>query len=277
MNLIKQSRLRQVSLAVLATLACGAATALPTLQLGILGASYDLGTQTSIAPASTFKLYAFLNPGDDTALSDGDYFVSAALAPQVKTAANLGSFKYAGSSYNATGDMTYGSPPLGAIEGAGGELQSHSIFDTYFSEFKFNFNADNKASSVNVQDNASLGGVSFNTNGVGALYWAAFDVDVGLLSPTMNLHFDLYNSTVQKCKGKATCSTTIGVDDFAPFSHDAQSGSGGGGGGGGGTGGSGGGGGGTGGSGGGNDVPEPASLALVAIGLAAACWKRKPH
>lgn len=276
---MKQLKIAALVAALSSSLTTVPAVALPTLQLGILGASYDVGTETSVAGGNTFKLYAFLNPGDPSALLAGDYYISAALAPKTSAPASLGSFGFGATTVNATTDMTYGSPPLGAVPGAGGNLQDHGIFDTYFSEFKFNFSSMNKASSVDVQNNASLAGVVFSGLGVGDLYWAEFDIDVTGLASSTALHFDLYNSTVQKCKGSADCLSTIGTDDFAPFSHDAQSGLGGGGSSGGTTG-SGGGtpgsGGGTPGSGG--QVPEPdsGSLVVLAMGLlGASFWARR--
>ena len=238
-----------------ALLMVGAANALPTLQLGILGATYDTSTETGVATVSSFKLYAFLQAGDPTALLTDTYYVSAALTPMLATASTgLGSYKFEGATKNVTADMTYGTPPLDAVYGAlYGDLQTHSIFPTYFNEFAFNFTALNRATSVNTQDNASLGGVSFNTNGVGDLYWAEFDVDVSALSSAYAMHFDLYNTDVRNCSRREDCAQVVSREDFAPFSHDAQSLNGGGGGPGGNP----------------NPAPEPATLALVGLALAA--------
>ena len=85
---------------------------------------------------------------------------------------------------------------------------------------------------MNVQDNASLAGVDFGYNPTtsakdpngDALYWVAFTVDVSGLADGYSIHFDLYNTDVRDCRGKEACSTVVSADDFAPFSHDAQSG-----------------------------------------------------
>jgi hypothetical protein len=72
------------------------------------------------------------------------------------------------------------------------------------------------------------------TAGTGT-YYVAFDVDSTLLNSAFGLHFDLYN-TVVKTGGD------IDRDDFAPFSHDGQTGC-------------------------CEQVPEPGTLALLGIGL----------
>lgn len=230
----------------------GLATAVPTLQLGIDGGTYDSSTQTIISSGPSFTLYAFMN---SLSLTD-DYFISASIVPAVSTATNLGSFTFDGKTINVTAGMAYGAPPLDATYGAlYGDLQPHSIFPTYFSEFGFKFNAGDIATfdTANTQDNPSLANLNLNAfgpvarNGNNGLYYAAFAVDVSNLDDGSALHFDLYNTDVRNCKGKEACTTVASRDDFAPFSHDAQSG----------------GSGGTGPS----SIPEPNSMALVLLGL----------
>src|SRR5437773_1816853 len=67
-------------------------------------------------------------------------------------------------------------------------------------------------------------------------FWVGFNVDTSLVQSGYQIHFDLYDE-------KARAGGDIDVDDFAPFSHDAQSG-------------------------GIVPVPEPATLALLAAGVA---------
>ena len=191
--------------------------AVPTLQLDIAGGTYDSSTQTIVATGNSFTLYAYLSPNFCNTITD-TYFISAAIAPKVdKAGADIGSFNFNGATINATGDMTYGVPPLEEIATLQGwdkgDLPKHGIFPTYFSEFEFQFSSANQIGTYNTQDRAISGG-SIPTSGTG-MYYAAFTIDTSLLGQNYVLHFDLYNT---KLKG-----LDVDVTQFAPFSHDAQS------------------------------------------------------
>lgn len=191
--------------------------AVPTLQLDIAGGAYDKSTQTIVAAGNSFTLYAYLSPNFCNTLTD-TYFISAAISPKVdKAGADIGSFNFNGATINATGDMTYGVPPLEDIVKLqgwdSGDLPKHGIFPTYFSEFEFQFSDANQIGTYNTQDRAISGG-SIPTSGTG-MYYVAFTIDTSLLDPNYVLHFDLYNT---KLKG-----LDVDVTQFAPFSHDAQS------------------------------------------------------
>ena len=90
------------------------ANAVPTLQLDIAGGGYDYGSETIVANSDTFRLYALIRPNSSNTLSD-TYYISAALTPQVKTDASLGSFMFNGATVNATSDMQLRRPPLESI------------------------------------------------------------------------------------------------------------------------------------------------------------------
>jgi PEP-CTERM motif len=265
---------RRLLLACAAGILSLSASAYPGLQLGILGATYDTGDETSVAQTPKFKLYAFLTPKGGTnatelsALLADTYYVSAALAPQVSVPSNLGSFTFKDgatlSTIAATSNMVYGTPPLDAALTGGDQLATHGIFPTYFKEFSFQFKATDRVAKVDVQTNPSLTGVTFGTTG--DAYYHEFEVDVGELRTY--LHFDLYNTELRTCGQKNNpepCPTSVydleqSNYSFAPFSHDAESGTknpnGGGGGGGG-------------------QAPEPASLLLVMLALGALGWQSR--
>jgi hypothetical protein len=199
------------------------AQSIPTLQLDIAGGTYIGGDEEStITNDPVFTLYAYATPGNVSAadILSETYYLSVALSPKVSSPGSLGSFTVNGTVINATGDMNYGTPPLGAT--ANPLLGSHDIFDTYYSEFAFQFDPANTMTAYNVQDDSA---------GSGDMFYQAFNIDMTGLAEGYDLHFDLYSMQLKK-------NGNITLDDFAPFSHDA-----------------------------GTSVPEPASLALIGIGL----------
>jgi hypothetical protein len=211
---------KQVTPAILIGLAAvlfvsSPAMAVPSLQLDIGNGTYDWTTQTIVASSDTFTLYALLKPTFINRTWD-TYFISAALVPKTASPENLGTFYFDGAPVDATGDMVYGIPPVEADETAGkdpGDLAPHGIFKTYFTEFSFKFDTDQKSIVYNTQDDP--GGFA-ETSGSPFLYYMAFSVDMGSLANKYNIHFDLYNEV-------ARCSGDYDISAKAPFSHDAES------------------------------------------------------
>lgn len=209
----------------------GSAYAVPGLQLDILGASYDNSTQTVIG-GTTGTLYAYGKVGSVDLTQN--YYISAAILPKVADGdADFGSFDFgpeggALTTYNAA-NTAFGNPPLESLA----ILQGHDpgdlahvgeIFPTAFAEISFMFDANDTRASVNVQDNAGTG-LGENTGAADALYYVAFDYDASNLLGDSVVHFDLYSQDVACLidQGKCNGIGDIDIDDFAPFSKDAQS------------------------------------------------------
>jgi hypothetical protein len=202
--------MKKVLILVLGVLLCTGASsvmALPFLQLYISDAVYDTSTETVVSTSSSFTLYALIDPGSNEYVQGQTYYISAAIAPQIDTAMDLGSFNFDTTLVDVTDDMIYGTAPIEEIAG-NLDLPGHGIFPTYFTEFSFTIDGSNMVAAYNVQDDPGGFGSSSSSD---FLYYAAFVVDVSGLDPDYVVHFDLYT----KADGK--------IDKFAPFSHDAES------------------------------------------------------
>jgi hypothetical protein len=198
----------------------GTANAIPTLQLGIVGGTYDWSTQTVVATSPSFSLYAYLLPDSGNLLSD-TYYLSMAVTPQVSTPANLGSFTYNSNTVNVTSDMTYGTPPIDAFSSSydPGDLPKHGMFPTYFKEVGFSFASTSQSGAFNTQDHPTWGPQAGS-----GMYYNLFSIDTTNLADGYAIHFDLYNTKLcPSRKGQCASTTDTDITQFAPFSHDAQS------------------------------------------------------
>jgi hypothetical protein len=211
-----------VIIATIMLAVCGGVLAIPTLQLDIEGGVYDPVTETTIAGADVFDLYALLSPDADSTL-EGLYRFSAALTPQTAQTVpgpDLGSILVGGVSYDVTGDMEWGTPPLPLLLGTteeGKDLPPHSIFPTYYLEFEVDFTRATTLtlSSYNVQDDiGDPADFPFDLSNP-VMYGLSFAVDVSGLAEGYDVQFDLYQVLVNSKKEKTD------IVQFAPFSHDA--------------------------------------------------------
>ena len=238
-------------IAGVAALAAGAALipsamAVPALQLDIIGGTYDQSSQSIVIDSDQFTVVALATPMGSLSESDilsptEDFFLSIALMPppDESPSFNTGSFTVNGDVIDANdASLHFGTPPVGADH----TLAGHGVFPTYYAEIAFRFDDDDTTTTYNSQDNP--GGTL--TNGTGS-YYATFEIDMaGILG--YQLHFDLYDIQVKH--------GNIWVDHFAPFSHDAESG-------------------------GGEDdvpeedIPEPAGIGLLLVGLIGMGWARR--
>jgi hypothetical protein len=214
MNTLKKFLLAPVAAAVM--MATTPAKAVPELQLGIVGGTWDAASETVFATSNSFSLYAYSQS------QPGNFFLSMALvgpSGSVSASGSYGSFTVNSSPISVSSGMTYGTPPVETFQAADpGDLPSHGIFPTFFKEVAFTFSATDKSGLFNTQDHPTWGPQA----GTG-MYFHKFDVNVSGLNAGYGIHFDLYNETICT-KNKAQCygASDIDVNKFAPFSHDAQ-------------------------------------------------------
>ena len=204
--------------------------AIPALQLTINGGTYDTTTETTVTSDTIFDLYSLLTADS----AEGDYRLSIAVVPALTVGAggDYGSFTLNGTVFDVTGDMVFGTPPLDTL-GRPDSLPTHGIYDTYYTEFGFNFNSAQASNPYDVTDTGNIGVIPVAGKGA---FWKMFEFNVTELTANTLLHFDLY-------RVDPTTGTLFSANSFAPFSHDAEDGP------------------------PSNNVPEPQILILLGMGL----------
>ena len=209
---MKLKKLSAVAVVALGTV--HSAWAIPTLQLDIAGGSYVGGSEEStISNGPVFDLQALVTSSYLSLNPNETYFISAAIVPKttVPLQESFGSFKINDVTYDSAHGMQWGRPPVEDSDDNFGDLAPHEIFDTHYAEVSFTFSGSDLINAYNVQDGSSANGT---------IARETFSVDVSGLAAGYQVHFDLYNTEfIRKKSLNLEC-----IDEFAPFSKDAQSG-----------------------------------------------------
>lgn len=204
----------KIALVLVGVLSAQSIVALPTLQLDVVGGTYVAGTDedTTISAGPIFDLEALVQASYLNADPNRVYFLAAAIIPKtsVPLETDFGSFTINGVTYDATHGMVWGRPPVDG-EQHPGELAPHGIYDTHYAEVAFTFSGSDLIGAYNAETGETVPGL---------LNRQTFDVDVTGLAAGYQVHFDLYNTEFIR-KKKLNLEV---INDFAPFSHDAQSG-----------------------------------------------------
>jgi len=218
------------------------AHALPSLQLGGDGSSdwnYGGGTPDTwvVSGTTSFNLLAYANCETGTAGCtdpNGSFAWDAAGATDryayltVATMPDIGNVDGFDITINGATlvDSGYGTPPIQDTN----SIAPHSIFDTYFEIYEFQFD-----DLISIIGNTQPG-----DTGTGSGYTESFGITINsLFDGVLGLHFDLFTVSGAQWDPTDTSPDKFLVESVAPYSHDAEWVS----------------------------VPEPSVLALLGIGL----------
>lgn len=197
------------------TLFAGSAHALPALQLGPGGLgtwTYDNTTQTWVTADNPFSVNAYAN--SNTAGASGQYAWDPAGAGSQKAylvVSAIPMINFDGIDVSVVGDggalalvsSGFGAPPVSDPN----DLAPHSIFDTWFEVYCFEFNG----AIETIPDTQTGGGGSDG-------YREEITITINSLAAGVNgVHMDLFTMV-----GDGDINNNADVKRFAPFSHDAE-------------------------------------------------------
>ncbi|MFL0796130.1 MAG: choice-of-anchor N protein [Cellvibrionaceae bacterium] len=203
-----RSSIIRVSAALAAILFSSASFAVPTLQLDCDGCVYDTINEDVFYSGTSTDVYALLTTSDSDYLTATYSLTFAVLGASANyDGSDFGSFSLAGTSYGFS-DLVWGTP----ADVDGTELPSHGIFDAWYATVEFSFDASNKATTYNVEDNPG----SFSADASGGSYYEMFSLDTTNLNEAYGLHFDLFCYEGVTDDEGCTARSLL----KAPFSHD---------------------------------------------------------
>jgi hypothetical protein len=217
---MKTRNVLAISTLALAGMFSGAAIAIPSLQLDIVNGSYNAGPEDTEISSQNYVVRALQNYAE---FNDATFYLSIALTDldgdSISASGSYGSISINGTDYNATGNMTYGAPPVEIYSGsaADGDLAGHGIFPTWFLELSFGFDIDQTIEAYNVEDVTTAKPEPCATSSCGTMYYMDFVINTTGLSEEFGLHYDLY-----LLEEDSAHEGNLKVVDNAPFSHDAS-------------------------------------------------------
>lgn len=217
-----------------AILFAGTAFAEPALQIDIDGGTYDLTTEDVVTSSTTFTLLALCSPSGTQSSADcvagTDYYLSIALtsdSPISDVGGDYGSIDITvfgvTTTIAITGDMVYGVPPVDEYLQLhdSGDLPSHGVFPTWFTDVLMNFDDDNTCGPNNYDVSPVDGHGPGNCDRTGTnSHFVAVDFDVSGLADGFGLHFDLYDEVL--LSNQSDADNDVDQEGFAPPSHDAS-------------------------------------------------------
>ncbi len=226
---MKTRNVLAISTLALAGMFSGAAIATPSLQLDIVGGTYNGDENTPPEDMEIYSdIYTVRALKNDDGFNNATFYLSIALTTldgdSVSASGNYGTISIDSDEYNVTDDMIYGTPPAESYTGnaADNDLPPHGIFPTWYLALSFQFDESNLINDYNVEDVTAANlrpepCTSVSSCEEDPLYYADFVINTTGLSDAFGLHYDLYRLEEDSAR-----EGNLQVVDKAPFSHDAS-------------------------------------------------------